>query len=159
MAERIQKVYDRVLQEVGKNPQIGSRELYGIAQTVDKTIGRDSMQQFHARYYLPAMRERRAAEGGGSARRGPRQRTRAARQEKSETPVQAAASEPAPRTRRRRSQSAVASPQNGTDRDRIRSVLLQFAQELTDADSRSGLVQVLGKVDTYVDRIAGRASN
>jgi hypothetical protein len=146
MAERNQKVFDRVKQEIEKNPGVGSKELYLSLQPVEKSVADDSMQQFHARYFLPA---KKAATGGGTAtaekRRKPGRggaRTRAGQ----EKPAQA---ESRPRRARR-------SKDVGADRDQVRALLLQFAQELTDAESRSSLVKVLGKVDSYVDRIANR---
>jgi hypothetical protein len=160
MAERNQKVYERVRQELSKNPSIGSRELYGVAQTVDKAIAQDSMQQFHARYYLPVKREMRP--GGESApraaapatakrgRRPKKEKTREAAAAPAEAPAQrSSGAQPVKRmTRRRRG------IEQGAQRDQVRALLIQFAQELTDAESRSTLVQVLGKVDTYVDKIA-----
>ena len=160
MAERNQKIYERVLQELAKNPKIGSRELFGIAQTVDKSIGRDTMQQFHARYYLPATRERKAAEGGATAKRPRQQRAKAGRREKAATPAPTTQDKDseAPQPKRRGLRRTRDITQNGGDRDRIRSLLLQFAQELTDAESRSSLVKVLGRVDTYVEKIAASSA-
>jgi hypothetical protein len=110
---------------------------------VDKGISQDTMQQFHARYFLPARKEIRSASGEAPApRRGRRSRRQGGEKE--------------PRTVARTvSRRDGAERGEGPDRDRVRSVLLQFAQELTDAESRSSLVKVLGRVDTFVDRIVG----
>jgi hypothetical protein len=141
MAERNEKIFERVVQELEKNPDLGSKELYGTLRESDKAVGKDTLQQFHARYVLPARRSLKAASGGETARRAPRRRAKAA------TNGQAPAAGQAPRrTRRSRRQEP--------DRDRIRGLLLQFAQDLTDAESRSNLVQVLARVDSYVDKIA-----
>jgi hypothetical protein len=145
MAERNQKVLEHVRQELGKNPELGSRELHQSAQQVDKSAGQDSLQQFHARYVLPVKREQRssgAATGGG--RKGGRGRKGA------ESTMVEAGQRPG-RARRSRASRAT----EGSERDRVRELLLQFAQELTDAESRSSLVQVLGRVDQYVGRIVG----
>jgi hypothetical protein len=149
MAERNQKVFERVRQELGDNPDLGSRELYQLAQQVDKTTAQDSLQQFHARYVLPVKRELRGAGGGAKETK----RTRAT--SKVKTPRKPA-SEKAERRppARKAADAATPSAPPASDRDRVRALLLQFAQELTDAESRSSLVKVLGRVDSYVDRIA-----
>src|SRR5262245_14111878 len=81
MAERNQKVLDRVRQELQKAPELGSRQLYELAKKVDAAIGGDSLQQFHARYVLPYRREQskktRAATGEAPARRGRKPRAAA----------------------------------------------------------------------------------
>ena len=159
MAERNEKVYERVVEELGKNPDMGSKELFGIAQAMDKSISRYTMQQFHARYYLPAKRGFRpgASTDVKQPRSGRRGRGRARRQETTQATQDSGAE--ASRPRRRRLPRLRGTSQNGTDRDRIRGLLLQFAQELTDAESRSSLVKVLGRVDSYVDRIAESAGS
>lgn len=141
MAERNQKVHDHVRQELEKDPSLGSRELYALAQKADKSL-QDSLQQFHARYVLPLKREQRKAEGGEP-------RPRRGRPPKNRGRKAVGKSEPASSPRRPRATDA-------SERDRVRGLLLQFAQELTDAESRSSLVQALSQVDTYVDRIADR---
>ena len=73
MAQRNEKVFDRVRQELANNPNLGSKELYDLAQGVEKSIGQDSLQQFHARYVLPVKRERggksKVKQGGRAAQR------------------------------------------------------------------------------------------
>jgi hypothetical protein len=146
MAERNQKIYERVVQELEKNPGLGSRELYGIALNADKSIGRDTLQQFHARYFLPALREHRLAGGAAKPARRPR------RQRKQSAAAEQPKAEPSETTPKRRFRRLRGEP--ASNRDQIRALLLQFAQELTDAESRSSLVQALARVDSYVDRIA-----
>lgn len=162
MAQRNEKVLDRVRQEMTKNPSLGSKELYDVALTVDKAIGQDTLQQFHARYYLPIKREQSGAVGGRKKKAvkktAPRKgRVRAAKVEKVVEEQPAAANEAPVRRRGRRKQADVGSLPSA-NRDQIRSLLLQFAQELTDAESRSSLVKVLGRVDSYVDRVAKSGS-
>jgi hypothetical protein len=152
MAQRNEKVYDRVRQELQKNPQLGSRELYEAAKVLDKSVSQDTLQQFHARYVLPV---RRGVGGAVAKKAAPVKRGR--KKAQGETPKAAAAvvtppAAKAPRGRRPRAQAPVAAPQ-ATGRNAVRALLLQFAQELTDAESRSSLVKVLGRVDSYVDRI------
>lgn len=140
MAERNEKVFQRVRDELAKNPDTGSRDLYQIAKEVDGSLSGDSLQQFHARYVLPIKREQSGSKGGRRSRRakgGKRGRA-------------AAASAPAAQAsggRRRKS--------GGDDaaRTRARSVLLDFARDFADAETRSDIVQVLSRVDDYVERI------
>jgi len=153
MAERNEKIYERVLQELEKNPSLGSKELYGILQGVDRAVSRDSLQQFHARYVLPAKRGNKPAAAAAAAAEAPRRKRRRVGGKDGAAvalAAPAAAAAAAPVTRRRRRSS-----KQEPDRDRIRGLLLQFAQDLTDAESRSTLVQVLSRVDSYVDKIAG----
>ncbi len=151
MAERNPKIYDRVLQELEKSPDKGSRELFQLAQSIDKSAARDTMQQFHARYYLPAKRQQKLATEGAK----PTRRLRRSRKSAADSGATAAetASEPTPKRRFRRLRGAA-----GSNRDQIRALLLEFAQELTDAESRSSLVQALARVDNYVDKIESAAS-
>lgn len=150
MAERNEKILERVRQELTRNPKLGSRELYASAQA-DKIDMQDSLQQFHARYVLPIKREKAGAKGSAAPKKAKPGRRRTKRD--TAEPVAAAAAAPAapaaPKARRGRKSAK----QDGPERDRIRGLLLQFAQELTDAESRSSLVQVLGRVDQYVSRI------
>ena len=141
MAERNEKVYDRVRQELEKGSKAGSRELYEMAQQVDKSIGQDSLQQFHARYVLPVKRAQARANGGGKKRGG--------RKSKAEG-KQSTGSRKAGRPRRTARQKA---EKAGSDREHIRAVLLQFAQDFSAAENTSDIVRVMARVDDYVEQI------
>lgn len=141
MVARNEAVLERVRQELSKNPTMGSRELYGMAQELETSIGQDTLQQFHARYVLPIKREQARARGGSSPRR-PRQR-RAKSAERSGTATAA-----------RPGRNAVSVQATADDRDLIRSVLLEFARDFADAESRPEIVQVLSRIDEYVAKIA-----
>jgi hypothetical protein len=65
---------------------------------------------------------------------------------KAEEPVARAAAPAVRRGRRPRRNE-------GSERDRVRSVLLEFAKAFADAESRTQIVQVLSRIDEYVDRI------
>ncbi|MDR0788522.1 MAG: hypothetical protein LBG44_11775 [Gemmatimonadota bacterium] len=149
MAERNEKIYERVLQELDKNPNLGSRELYAILQGVDRAVSRDSLQQFHARYVLPAKRGRKPA-AAATSETPRRKRRRPGGKESPAVELAAPAVAPAAARAPRRARGS----KRELSKDRIRGLLLQFAQDLTDAESRSTLVQVLSRVDSYVDRIA-----
>lgn len=141
MAQRNDQVLDRVRKELTDKPDLGSRELFTMAQEMDETIGEQSMQQFHARYVLPIKREQSRARGGGASKRGgkPKRARRAA----------AAAKPASGEVGSKRARSTAES----SDRDRVRGVLLEFARDFAGAESRSDIVKVLSRVDEYVDRI------
>ncbi|MEX2571210.1 MAG: hypothetical protein WD737_07870 [Gemmatimonadota bacterium] len=138
MAERNEQVFARVRQELDNNPTIGSRDLYEIGQGVDKSLSTETLQQFHARYVLPIKREEAARKGGG--RRRPRRRGRKPRS--------------AERTAKAGNGEDRSDGRSSPERERVRGVLLDFARDFAEAESRAEIVQVLSKVDDYVDRIA-----
>lgn len=145
MAERIEKVYDRIRQELQKNPALGSRDLYEQAQQLDKSIGEDTLQQFHARYVLPVKREQSGKKGG---------RTRGAKKAGRKPKTVTAATAPKAASQRRNGKAG----RGGTDRDQVRAVLMQFAQDFSAAETKSEIVGVMSRIDEYVDEIAGRTA-
>lgn len=142
MAERNEKVYERVRQELDKSPGKGSRDLYEMAQQADKSIGEQTLQQFHARYVLPVKREHAARSGGGRARKARRGRKSKAAAAKNNSGGK--------RGSRRRAAAS--------DRDQVRAVLLRFAQDFSAAETKQQIVKVMSRIDDYVDQIAGSAS-
>lgn len=143
MATRNEEVFQRMRRELEQSPAPGSRELYALAQELDPSIAQDSMRQFHARYVLPIMREQARERGGATPRRTRVRRTR--------EPERAPAARRSPR-----SAPAPSAPAR-QDRDQIRAVLLEFARDFADADSRTEIVGVLSRIDEYVEKIAGTA--
>lgn len=140
MAERNEKVYERVRQELGKNPNLGSRELYELAKQSEKSIGQDTLQQFHARYVLPIKRQQASASGGG-------RRSRKGKARKAKAPTTGG------KTTRKTGRRGKA-PEGPTERDQIRTVLLKFAQDLSGAETKSEVVKVMTRLDNYVNDIA-----
>jgi anti-sigma factor RsiW len=57
----------------------------------------------------------------------------------------------APRRRRARGTTA----RTSAGKDRVRSVLLEFARAVAGAQDRGALVEVVGNLDEWVDRVAG----
>ena len=145
MAERIEKVYQRIREELQKNPALGSRDLYEQAQQLDKSISQDTLQQFHARYVLPVKREQSGKKGGRT--RGSRAAKRKPKTVIAETTGKAGSA------RRNGKKSLHAA----TGRDQIRAVLMQFAQDFSAAETKSEIVGVMSRIDQYVDEIAGRS--
>jgi hypothetical protein len=145
MAERSEKAQARVREELQKNPGASTKELQAAATSADAAVGELSLRQFNAGYVLPIKRRssggRKKSKSGGGARR------QAGRKQSTSTPA-APRSAPQPRASAR-----AAAPVS--DRDRARAVLLEFARDFSEAESRSAIVGVLSELDRYVDRIVG----
>jgi len=147
MAERSEKAQERVREAFEKNPDATTAELQAEAASVEPAIAELSLRQFNAGYVLPLKRARAAATrkaGGGAAKR-----RRPARSRKQETAQD-----------ERREARASSSAEGGVqgDRELVRAVLLDFARDFSEADSRSAIVSVLSDLDRYVNRILGTRS-
>ena len=125
MAERNEKVMEKVREELKKDPAMKSKPLYEQMQKVDKSIGDLSVQQFHARYVLPIKRE--------NAPKRPRKRKSAAKG----------------------SGSRRLSTKQEAHRQQLRGVFLEFAKDLADAEERGEIVRVMSDLESYVDRATG----
>jgi len=136
VAQRNEKVFERVREELAKNSGAGSRDLYEVVREADKSLT-DSLQQFHARYVLPIKREA-AARGGSTAK------TRRARKQPA-APKSAAPARATGRTRGTRKAEAT--------REHVRGVLLQFAQDFAATENKADVVALMSRLDEYVDRI------
>lgn len=145
MAERNQKVFDRVRQELTKNTSLGSRDLYEIAKKVDEAIGGETLQQFHARYVLPLRREQSGGRSGGTTS-GAAKKTRRGTRRK--------AGEDARPIKQRRVSKALRSAQAAMqERQKARAVLLRFAQEFATAETKAEIIKVMGRLDDYVEQL------
>jgi hypothetical protein len=154
MAERNEQVLETVRKELNKNPGRGSKELYEVAIGAEPSIAENTLQQFHARYVLPIKREQAAARDGSKDKK----------EADAKAPAPAADAKPA-RSRARKQKpgrgradepvKADTPGRRGADRDRVRSLFLQFARDFANAESRGEIVEVLSSVDRYVDQIVG----
>lgn len=133
VAERNPQVMEMVAKELEKDPEAKADALFEKARKIDASIGELSLRQFHARYPLPLKRKRTAEKGRP---RRPRSRGKSATAAKKKS------------TQARR---------QGAPRDEVRRVFLEFASELARAESRPSIVDVLGRVDDYVDRVIAQA--
>lgn len=131
MAERNAEVMEMVAQELERDPDISVDALFEKAKAVDPAIGELSRRQFHARYPLPIKRRK----SQGKRPRKPRKRRAAGR-----SAARAAGSATSKKAAR------------GTPRDEVRRVFLDFAGDLARAESRASIVEVIARVDEYVDR-------
>lgn len=130
MAERNEEVMEMVRGEIAKNPGAKLADLYQRAREIDPTITQMSTRQFYASYPLQVKRSR----PGSKAKAGGGKKTGRAAQ-----PARAA-----------KSRGAAPEPDR---RDGIRRVVLAFARDLAEAESRAEVVRVLSGVDTYVEQI------
>ena len=127
MAERNEQVIDLVTRELERDPDISVESLFEKARAADPAIGELSLRQFHARYPLPIKRRK----SQGKRPRKPR---------KGRAPARSAAK---PKSR---------GAAKETPRDEVRRIFLEFAGDLARAESRASIVEVLARVDEYVDR-------
>ena len=146
MYEISQRILDMVRRELVQNPEVENGVLYQKARELDPAAMQDlDRRQFNARYPLRVKRFELLS--------------RKPRTENSSRP----------RTRRRRalgdgaaaSAKSVAAPASvlrQLAREGVRDVLLRFAVDLANADSRGQVVTVVASVDQYVDQILGMGS-
>ena len=144
MAGTNPKVMAWVERALAKNPDMPGDELYDGAKGVDKSIGKLTRRQFHAKYPLQVKRKANA----GKPKTKAKTKRRASTRKKST----------APRARRSASRTSTApraaAASGGVARDAIRGSLLSFALELASADD-GDLMKVMSGVDQYVDQIMG----
>jgi hypothetical protein len=143
LAERNEDVMNMVKSELEKDPSIGLESLYARAKAIDSSVGELSLRQFHARYPLQVKRGKSRAEG-----KKPRRAARKARSSTRKGEERAAAGEP----RQPRGGRSTGGGEYG-DREKIRSLFLEFASEFASAESRTDIVRVLSSVDAYVNRV------
>lgn len=124
MAETNPRVMEMVSKELEKDPHVRASVLYEKALEIDQSIKDLSVRQFHARYPLPLKRKRTAGKKAGGRRASSAGR------------------------KARGSSKPESSP-----RERVRRIILDFAGDLARAESRASIVEVLGNVDEYVDRV------
>ena len=161
MANINEAVMEMVRSELQKNPSAGSKDLFEKAKKMNRAMGRLSLQQFHARYPLPVMRERAAkrkrrtktaSKGAAKATRGKRagvKKAPARRTGPRRRSSPAAASPAAPRASAPTPQS---SSRSAGSRANVQEVLLQFAGVVATAD-KADMVQLMLRMDSWVDRV------
>jgi hypothetical protein len=145
------RIMDMVRHELVENPDVENTVLYEKATLIDPEgmTGVDR-RQFNARYPLQVKRREmgprpKKPPGPPKARRRPRRAAAGADGAGAAAPVgvDAAGSLSVLRT---------------LAREGVRDVLLRFAQDLANAESRGELVGVVASVDQYVDQILGMGS-
>ncbi len=138
MAGTNPRVMDMVRKELERKPSISSEELHQKAKKVDRSVGSLSVRQFHARYPLQVKRMRAIGKRG-------RKRAAAA-------PAGKKAAKRGP-GRPPKSATRAAAPASGDARGAVRAVLLEFAREVASAEAKADVIGVIGRLDTWVDRV------
>lgn len=125
-----EKVMEMVRKQLDANPDAENRDLYEKAQKIDASIGDLSLRQFHARYPLQVKRKRAAKSRSKKGGRKGGGRRKAAKKK-----AKAAA--------------------GSVDRETIRSTLLRFARDVSAAEGKAETIDLLSKVDDYVEDVVG----
>jgi hypothetical protein len=133
MAEANPKVMEMVQAELSKNPDITNKELFEKAKGIDKSAGKLSARQFNARYPLQV------------------KRTMAPKAKKKSRRPAAKGRKPATGGRGRKGATAAAPADAG--RDRVRTLLLELARDVANAQGKGDVVDVIVGIDRYVDRV------
>ena len=58
--------------------------------------------------------------------------------------------------KRRRARTGAGRKADGAGRERVRAVLLEFARTIAGADDPGALVDIIGNLDVWVDRVSGK---
>jgi hypothetical protein len=134
-----ERVLDMVRRELVRDPAVDNAVLYERAKALDPAAmeGVDR-RQFNARYPLQVKR-RELTPSGARIRKEPPRRRRAKR--------------PAPAGPGGAAVAAAQPVFRQMAREAVRDVLLRFAQDLADAESRGQLVRVVAAVDVYAEQI------
>lgn len=130
MAKTVDDVMKMVERELDRDPDISNEALYEKARKVDGSIADLTLRQFHARYPLQVKRRRAAASGRSKKRK-------------------------AGSGRRRSKKSA---PASGADREAVREILLRLAREVSAAEGKAAMIDLVVGLDRYVDEVV-RAAN
>lgn len=115
------KVMEMVEKALKKNPDVSNDELFEKAAEIDSSIKKLTLRQFHARYPLQVKRRM----GAGKKKKKKKKKAK-------------------------RAGAGAGAGGDGKARQALRDVLLEFAKEVAAAD-KAGMIDVLGKVDAYVD--------
>jgi hypothetical protein len=183
VADRNDEVFEHVRRELSRRPELPLGVLHQLALTIDPSISQDS-RVFHALYVTPLKheaaraqrRKRQSRAGKGSAPAARKEAPHAttipdstpvpqpvkaprAAKPRTKAPAPRPADTPQRPTPKAEAPSSVPAASPGADRDRIRSILFSFAQDLAAADTRVELVRVLVRIDRYVDQAIQREHN
>lgn len=122
--ENKEEIMEMVRQELSDDPDTENKELYAKAKKIDPSVGDLTLRQFHARY--PLQVKRKMAQKRRGSRGG------------------------ASGSGRRGSREANS---GSVDRESIRSTLLRFARDVSAADGKAEMIDILSSVDDYVNDV------
>lgn len=117
-------VMDMVREAIQEDPEVANKELYERAREIDDSIGDLSLRQFHARYPLQVKRQIAQKRSGGG-----RKKSRKAREKQAGDGA------------------------GGVDRGRIRETLIRFAKDVSAAEGKADVIDLLTDVESYVDDV------
>ena len=133
MADVNEKVMEMVRKELDENPDAENKDLYRKATEVDDSIEDLSLRQFHARYPLQVKRQRAQKKGGRKKKKKKKKKRKGSR------------------TKAR--SGGRGGSGSGPDREAIRGTLLQFAKDVSAAEGKAEMIDLLTSVDGYVDQV------
>ncbi len=149
--DSVERVKNMVRHSLIAKPDVTNRELLARAKEIaPQAVEGLSLRQFHARFRLPIMRHemgsrRRDANGAKGKRAG------GAARAKSGARTGASARSANGGTRKRGASDGP--PADVRLHGAVREILIEFAVQLEEAESRSALVRAVSGVDTFVERI------
>lgn len=135
------RIMEMVRKELEKDPGIENKELYAKASDIDESVEDLTLRQFHARYPLQVKRQM-AQDSGGAKKKKKKKKSK----KKGGT------------SRKTATSGGRGGGSGGVDRERIRSTLLRFARDVSAAEGKAEMIDLLSSVDDYVDDIAGAVS-
>lgn len=169
MADLSDEVLECIREELTKRPNLAPGVLYHMAQKIEPSIGAGSVRAFHARYVAPIQHELAAAQRQTRKPRKdrkrppaePREQERAAETRVHEpaaaTEAHQAAAQPERQEQVSRARRSPRRPRRAeASREQIRSVFLQLARDVAGAETGAEIVQVLSRLDWYVDQVMRR---
>lgn len=144
MADANSQVMDLVRAEIEKNPAISNQELLEKAKAVDKSIGKLSARQFNARYPLQVKRAMKPAA----------KKARPAASRRPKTAGTGSSRGKGAGSARDQGQG----PGQGQGRDKVRTIMLELARDVANAQGKGDVVDVIMGIDRYVDRVIKAAN-
>lgn len=129
-----------VTRTLKKNPGVKNAELFAGACEIDASVAKLSARQFHAKYPLQVKRRLAAAEA-------PKPVAPAVAEPKPPTPTPAAETPPA------EAPPAEAPSTGDGDAAAIRGLLIDLARELAKAGTQAETIEVMARLDVYVNDI------
>lgn len=123
------EIMEMVRQELSDDPDAENKDLYAKAKKIDPSVDDLSLRQFHARYPLQVKRKLAQKRRDGQKSRGKKSRTTGS------------------------GRDGGAGGDLTVDREAVRSTLLQFARDVSAADGKAKMIDVLSSVDDYVDEV------
>lgn len=127
MADANPKVMKMIEAELKKNPDTSNADLFEKSKKIDKGVEKLSPRQFNAMYPLQVKRALKPRKRTTKRAKAPRSKT---------------------------GRSGRSAPKAGGDsRGRVRTVLLDLAKDIANAQGKGDVVDVVAGIDRYVDRV------